>query len=346
MKESNVHPWIKSLKLSPEWILISQGAEARVWKVPVDDKALLERHSFIICKERFPKKYRHPILDERLIKARVRAEVKALEKCYHAASEQQDELSLRVPNVLRVDPPLIYLEYLEGQPVRAYLEDLLEHQPESTASKEESTTTTTTSTTTRKLLLGLAKTMGKTIATLHSLGIVHGDLTTSNMMILPHKGADKESTATATAVTPNSSSVTVASTSSTDSTTFALALIDFGLAKNGTMSVEERAVDLYVLERALEATHPQVGDDFAQTLLESYGQHMNPQHDEATATASTTPTPTTSNKKQKQKKKTANSNNSGANGGNNNVKHYNTGDAILQRLDKVRQRGRKRECFG
>jgi TP53 regulating kinase-like protein len=108
-----------------------------------------------------------------------------------------------------------------------------------------------------------------------------------------------------------------------------MALIDFGLAKNGTTSVEERAVDLYVLERALEATHPQViGEDFSTTLFESYRQHMN-NHNNHETSNSDNQHQEHNDKRQKNSKQ-----------------YNNSGDAILQRLDKVRQRGRKRECFG
>jgi tRNA A-37 threonylcarbamoyl transferase component Bud32 len=43
-------------------------------------------------------------------------------------------------------------------------------------------------------------------------------------------------------------------------------LIDFGLSyvKN---SIEDRAVDLYVLERAFVSTHPQLEKEFNQVLI-------------------------------------------------------------------------------
>eukprot|EP00708_Paratrimastix_pyriformis_P004771 GAFH01003698.1.p5 GENE.GAFH01003698.1~~GAFH01003698.1.p5 ORF type:complete len:114 (+),score=35.05 GAFH01003698.1:549-890(+) len=68
-----------------------------------------------------------------------------------------------------------------------------------------------------------ARKIGGTIARLHNAGICHGDLTTSNMMFRDDS-AD-------------------------------LVLIDFGLAFMSS-SAEDKAVDLYVLERALLATHP------------------------------------------------------------------------------------------
>lgn len=84
-------------------------------------------------------------------------------------------------------------------------------------------------------------------------------------------------------------------------------MIDFGLAKN-TESAEERAVDLYVLERALISTHPTLPETFLETVMVAYEKAA-----------------------------------SGAVGGGSNAAKC---QATLTRLEQVRQRGRKRECFG
>ena len=60
------------------------------------------------------------------------------------------------------------------------------------------------------------------MARLHDGGLVHGDLTTSNMILRDGDGV--------------------------------LVLIDFGLAANATLA-EDKAVDLYVLERAITSAH-------------------------------------------------------------------------------------------
>ncbi|KAJ2432712.1 TP53 regulating kinase [Coemansia sp. RSA 2424] len=70
---------------------------------------------------------------------------------------------------------------------------------------------------------------------MHSFNIVHGDLTTSNMIL----GSDNQ-----------------------------LVLIDFGLSQISS-STEDKAVDLYVLERAFISTHPNSERLFA-TVLEAY----------------------------------------------------------------------------
>ena len=88
------------------------------------------------------------------------------------------------------------------------------------------------------------------------------------------------------------------------------ALIDFGLAKS-TNSTDEQAVDLYVLERALQSTHPELEESFFATLLEAYSE----------TTTTTTSSSSGANSKKPQQ-------------------------STLQRLEQVQLRGRKQECFG
>jgi len=49
-------------------------------------------------------------------------------------------------------------------------------------------------------------------------------------------------------------------------------LIDFGLSYHSTL-VEDKAVDLYVLERAFSSTHPESEPMFA-SVLSAYGKQM------------------------------------------------------------------------
>jgi serine/threonine protein kinase len=70
--------------------------------------------------------------------------------------------------------------------------------------------------------------IGKTLSTLHLAQIIHGDLTTSNMMLRP---------------------------APTKPEGYEIVLIDFGLSSHSNVP-ENLAVDLYVLERAFASTHP------------------------------------------------------------------------------------------
>ncbi|KAJ3092616.1 TP53 regulating kinase [Quaeritorhiza haematococci] len=85
----------------------------------------------------------------------------------------------------------------------------------------------------------LAQKVGAALASMHNLDIVHGDLTTSNMMLRPNKS---------------------------------LVLLDFGLAQISNM-VEDKGVDLYVLERAFLSTHPNSEELFA-SILDHYSQSV------------------------------------------------------------------------
>lgn len=77
--------------------------------------------------------------------------------------------------------------------------------------------------------------IGRIIARLHNTDTIHGDLTTSNIL----QSGD------------------------------GLVLIDFGLSY-GSNLIEDKAVDLYVLERALQATHPECACDVFTAVLEGY----------------------------------------------------------------------------
>ena len=259
-----------------DWTLMKQGAEARIWKIPKYQANSNGDTTTVICKERFTKKYRHPVLDARLTKQRCRMEERLLVKC--------KEKGINVPSVLKVDTnfsdttSLIFLEFIDGQTVRDYLEEVLLPQLE----QEENDTLDC------HVVLGqIAEEIGLTISKLHECGMVHGDLTTSNIMLRGH-------------------AVTV-STQRPD-----IVFIDFGLAKN-TTAIEERAVDLYVLERAIQSTHPTLPSSFCETLLSAYAGSQN------------------RNETNNVTKKTS-------------VKEFR--HDTLTRLEKVRQRGRKRECFG
>lgn len=81
----------------------------------------------------------------------------------------------------------------------------------------------------------LCRTIGKEVGLLHKAGIAHGDLTTSNMIFRAGK----------------------------------IFIIDFGLAKK-TRSIEDFAVDLHLLERALTSAHCKIAERCFSAVLEEY----------------------------------------------------------------------------
>mmetsp|Transcript_2446 Transcript_2446/g.3288 ORF Transcript_2446/g.3288 Transcript_2446/m.3288 type:complete len:298 (+) Transcript_2446:355-1248(+) len=268
------------------WVLLSQGAEARVWKVPKSQVTFVnglskdEKNKFMVVKERFSKAYRHPTLDERLTKQRCRMEGRLLEKC-----RQNPTLMNHVPKVLRVESPLLYLEYIEGMMLKQFFNETVLSKPNKEA-----------------YLNRTAGEMGRLIGTLHIGGIIHGDLTTSNIMINEQQNAPDEDK------------------KDSEASLFSLYLIDFGLSKPlnqqkqgknnnniNTSNIEEKAVDLYVLERAIRSIHPHLPPSFWPAIEHAYVTVEQPDtavHDALTSSP------------------------------------------VLKRLEQVRQRGRKRECFG
>ncbi|KAK4104182.1 Serine/threonine-protein kinase BUD32 [Parathielavia hyrcaniae] len=225
----------QSSSSSPPPTLITQGAEGRLYKT-----THLTRDRPCALKYRPPKPYRHPVLDARLTKARLASEAKVLERCRREG--------VSVPAVYAVDPAAgwMMMEWIEGVPVRVRINAWLgERCGEEDGEEGEEMDETP--------LVDLMKRVGEAVGALHRTGVVHGDLTTSNMMLRPPppppgqvNGREEED---------NKAKVLEGE----------VVLIDFGLATQ-SMSDEDRAVDLYVLERAFASTHPRAERLFASVL--------------------------------------------------------------------------------
>ena len=141
-----------------------------------------------IIKHRIKKLYRVKEIDEKIRKSRTRSEAKLLEKS-----------PVRVPKILNVDEKdmKIEMQYLNGELLKDIFDKLKE-----------------------KERLSLCKTLGEEISKLHSAEIIHGDLTTSNLILKDDK----------------------------------LYFIDFGLGFFSNKT-EDKAVDLRLLKQALESKH-------------------------------------------------------------------------------------------
>lgn len=200
--------------------LITQGAEGRLYKTTY----LLPS---IPCalKYRPPKPWRHPILDQRLTRHRILSEARILSKC------RRD--GLRVPDVYAMDESAgwLMLEWVQGTPVRVNINQRLGNRMEGIEDDEE--------------LKDLMRRIGAAVGKMHSIGIIHGDLTTSNMMLNPPAGQSE--------------------TDNLNGLEGEIVIIDLGLASGGVHD-EDRAVDLYVLERAFGSTHPRAECVFGEVL--------------------------------------------------------------------------------
>jgi TP53 regulating kinase and related kinases len=196
--------------------LLKQGAEGKLYL----DTHLGQR---CLVKERFVKKYRHPDLDKSLTKGRMKAEQKAIQRCAAAG--------VLTPKLFNVDfnQRKIFMEYLEDTTTaKVYIDKQI-----AAGESEES----------KAALRNLGETIGFVVRRMHDHNIIHGDLTTSNMMIRPATDETK--------VTPEN-----------------LVMIDFGLSSYSA-SAEDKGVDLYVLERALLSTHSKA-PEFFNSILDAY----------------------------------------------------------------------------
>lgn len=173
-------------------------------------EAVLIKQDGKLTKKRIEKKYRYKELDEKLRKTRTRKEAKLLEK----ASKLID-----VPRVIKVDDKTkkIIMEFIEGKKLSDCL-DLLES----------------------KKAIEICKTVGSSIAKLHDANIIHGDLTTSNMIL--HKGK--------------------------------IFFIDFGLGFESSRT-EDKAVDLHLLRQAFESKHFSRWQGYFDAALEGYKESRN-----------------------------------------------------------------------
>ncbi|KAI1808945.1 kinase-like protein [Daldinia bambusicola] len=240
--------------------LITQGAEARLYKttylLPSLPAAL---------KYRPPKKWRHPSLDARLTRHRILAEARVLARCRRAG--------VPVPAVYAVDESAgwMAMEWIAGKPARAAINEWLRRRKGGKGGKDGNENKNreggngeggsggpvTGKEEEDKELVALMRRIGGAIGRMHGVGVVHGDLTTSNMMLRPWE--EEESNGRAGEGDGEQGGLLDGD----------IVIIDFGLASQST-SDEDRAVDLYVLERAFASTHSRAEDLFTATLESSY----------------------------------------------------------------------------
>jgi Kae1-associated kinase Bud32 len=164
-------------------------------------EAIIEKIDDAVVKKRISKSYRVKEIDTLLRKSRTRREAKVLTKL--------QEYSLPAPRIIAMDDSAmtITMSFIDGKKLRDVLADDVEKWSEE---------------------------LGILLAKLHSHDIIHGDLTTSNMVV-----------------------------------TDGIHLIDFGLSFFSS-KVEDKAVDLHVLRQALESTHHDVFEKSYDIILTAY----------------------------------------------------------------------------
>lgn len=245
---------------TPPPTLLAQGAEARLYKTtyltPSIPAALKIRPS---------KPYRHVILDRRLTKQRILHEARCLARLRREG--------VPVPTVLALDweGPLntatgersvgawLLMEWIEGPSVRAVLEKWEAWVKRASTEREQRGETFTVSAEEDARVIDLMARIGQAVGHMHRVGIVHGDLTTSNLILRPLPGSP-----------PGQVEESSDADKEPPSLEGEIVLIDFGLAMQ-SVHEEDRAVDLYVLERAIGSTHPRTERYFSE-VLQAYRQ--------------------------------------------------------------------------
>lgn len=176
-------------------------------------EALIILDEDTVIKKRIKKSYRLPQIDEEIRKLRTRSEAKLLLK----ASKVID-----VPEIKNVNEECneICMELLRGKRLSEHLDSFqLNEQKE------------------------ICRVIGKNIARLHDSDIIHGDLTTSNMILFENKEMK-------------------------------VFFIDFGLGFS-SHKVEDKAVDLHLLRQALEAKHFRNWKSLFEEIVRGYEESKN-----------------------------------------------------------------------
>lgn len=232
------------LDTSPAPELLTQGAEAHLYKTVSLDPSIPAA-----LKIRPSKPYRHPILDRRLTRQRIIQEARCLVKLVREG--------VSVPAVLALDwegqggdeagwgGAWLMMEWIDGPVVRVVLEKW-----EAWMKKNASSLDTEQLQQEEARVRGFLRRIGKVLGGLHKAGVIHGDLTTSNLMLRLPQSTEVETSPTGVSMEGE------------------VVLIDFGLASQSAQD-EDRAVDLYVLERAIGSTHPR-SEPFMEELVNGY----------------------------------------------------------------------------
>ena len=169
-------------------------------------EAVILKENGSILKERIKKGYRLPEIDDKLRRKRTKSEATLLRAARRAG--------VHVPGILEESDFSLKMEFIEGEKVRDAI---------STGNAAE-----------------LAGKIAGSVARLHDYGIIHGDLTTSNMIIKENE----------------------------------VYLIDFGLGFQSKRA-EDKAIDLYVLKEALESTHHGIKEIVWRMTIEAYGEKFD-----------------------------------------------------------------------
>jgi TP53 regulating kinase-like protein len=185
-------------------ILLKKGAEASIYLADWYGKR-------VVIKQRLPKRYRPEQLDQTIRRYRTIHEPQLMHEAKLAG------VPTPIIFLVDVENSTLVMQYIEGRQVKQVLDALTEPEREN-----------------------ICKRIGEDVAKLHNHGVVHGDLTTSNI-ILSSEGR--------------------------------IIFVDFGLGEK-TVELEPKGVDLHLLRRSLQSTHFQFAEQCFSWVLKGYGEVM------------------------------------------------------------------------
>lgn len=203
-------------------------------KIAQGAEAILYKDHNDVIKERFSKKYRLPHLDESLRKFRTRREAKILNKL--------EELNFPAPHLKEFSDKRmsIVMDFIPGEKLKDVLKRGDDYKQ-------------------------LAREIGQKVGQLHQNHIIHNDLTTSNMILSKdsalNAGGDEDE-----------DDGEEESEEEYEETIFnkgELNFIDFGLSFFSE-KIEDKAVDLFLLDRGLESTHFEHYPEIFEEVVEGY----------------------------------------------------------------------------
>ncbi|UCD04032.1 MAG: Kae1-associated serine/threonine protein kinase [Candidatus Woesearchaeota archaeon] len=154
-----------------------------------------------ILKDRIKKNYRIAKIDDKLRKTRTKAEARLLERVRRAG--------LKAPKVLEIKDNQLVIEYIDGEKFRDYLLRTKDYR--------------------------IMKELGKLVLKLHRANVIHGDLTTSNIL---KQNED-------------------------------IYFIDFGLSQFSE-KIEDKAVDIHLFKECLKSKHYDIYEKSWKAFLEGY----------------------------------------------------------------------------
>ena len=203
------------------------------------------REKPFIIKDRIKKSYRIPELDIKIRGRRTRSEAKLLEKASKVINCPTSFFQPSIKNSSKLKMP-----FINGKKLSDYLDKFpLKKQKE------------------------ICKKIGEFVAKLHDSNIIHGDLTTSNMILvedLDNKNVDRTKK-----INVKSSKIKGGGVDGgLSKNKFKIYFIDFGLGFISHKS-EDKAVDLHLLKQALEAKHFKNWEILFREVLKGYSISKN-----------------------------------------------------------------------